>query len=113
MLAAPLGGHVGHGALQQLEQRLLHPLPRYIPGDGGVFALAGDLVDFIDVDDAALGLLHIHVGFLQQPQQDVFHVFPHITGFGEGGGIGHGEGHLQQFGQGLGQEGFAAAGGAD
>ena len=113
MLAAPLGGHVGHGALQHLQQGLLHALARYIAGDRGVLALAGDLVDLVDVDDAPLGLLHIHVGLLQQPQQDVFHVLAHIAGFRERGGVGHGEGHLQHLGQGLGQQGLAAAGGAD
>ena len=61
VLTPPLGRHVGHGALQQFQQRLLHPLARHIAGDRGVLALAGDLVDLIDVDDPPLGLLHIHV----------------------------------------------------
>ena len=91
----------------------MHPFSGDIPGDRRVLALAGDFVDFVDVDDAALGLLHIHIRLLQQPQQDVFHVFAHVARLGEAGGIGYGEGHVEHFGQGLGQQGFAAAGGAD
>jgi len=89
------------------------PLTRDIPGDRGVFTLAGDLVDLVDVDDAALGLVHIHIRLLQQPQQDVLHVFTDVARFGERGGIRHRKRHIKQFGQGLGQQGLAAAGGAD
>ena len=113
VLAPALGRHVGHRALQHFQQGLLHTFAGHIPCDRGVLALAGDLVDFIDVDDPPLGLVHIHVGLLQQPQQDVFHVLTHVARFGEGGGIGHGEGHVQHFGQGLGQQRLAAAGGSD
>ena len=60
-----------------------------------------------------MGLFNIEIGLLQQPQQDVLHVFPHIAGLGEGGGIGHREGHVEQLCQGLGQQGLAAAGGSD
>ena len=113
MLAAPLGRHVGQGAFQQFQQGLLHPFSGDIAGDRGIFALAGDLVDLIDINNAALGLLHIHVGFLQQPQQDVLHVFADVARLGQGGGIGHGEGHIQHLGQGLGEQGLAATGGAN
>ncbi len=52
VLAPALRRHRGGGALQDLEQRLLHALARDVAGDGGVLALAGDLVDLVDVDDA-------------------------------------------------------------
>ena len=113
MLSASLRRHVGHGAFEHFQQCLLHPFSGDVPGDGGVFALAGDLVDFIDVDDAPLGLFHILIRFLQQPQQNVFHVFSDVARLGKGGGVGHRKGHIEHFGQGLGQERFAAAGGAD
>lgn len=109
----PLGGHVGDGALQHLEQGLLHPLTGHVAGDRGVFALAGDLVDLVDVDDAPLGLFDIQIRLLEQAQQDVLDVLAHVARFGQGGGIGHGEGHIEHLRQGLGQEGFAAAGGPD
>ena len=55
VLAAALGRHVGDRALQDLQQRLLDPFAGYVPGDGHVLAFACDLVDLVDVDDAALG----------------------------------------------------------
>ena len=112
VLPAALGRHVGHSALYDLQQGLLHALTGDVPGDGSVLALAGDLVDFIHVDDAPLGPLHVEVGGLQQAQQDVLHVVAHVAGLSEGGSIGDGEGHLQDPGQSLGKEGLAGACGA-
>jgi hypothetical protein len=66
VLAAALGRHVRDGALDDLEQRLLHALARHVAGDAGVVALAADLVDLVDVDDAALRPLDVVVGVLQQ-----------------------------------------------
>ncbi len=111
-LRPPWGGTLDDRALQDLQQGLLHPLAADVPGDGGVFRLAGDLVDLVDVDDAALGPLHVEVRGLDQLEQDVFHVLAHIAGLGEGGGVGDGKGHVQDLGQGLGQQGLAHAGGA-
>ena len=53
MLAPALRRHRGDRALDQLEQRLLHALAGHVAGDRGVVALARDLVDLVDVDDAA------------------------------------------------------------
>ena len=113
MLAAALRRHGGNGAFHDLEQRLLHAFARHIASDGGIVGLARNLVDFVDIDDAALGAFDIVVGGLQQLENDVLDVFTDITGFGQGGGVGHGEGHVQDARQGLGQQGLAAAGGAD
>ena len=55
-------------------------------------------------------LLYIEVGCLQKAQQDVFYVLSHIARLGESGGIGDREGHVEDFGEGLCQQGFAAAG---
>ena len=113
MLAPALGRDVGLGAFDDLQQGLLHPFARHVAGDGGAVALAGDLVDFIDVDDALGRRLDVVVGILEQLDEDVFHVFAHVAGFGQGGCVGDGEGHLQHAGQGFRQQGLAAAGGAD
>src|SRR6185312_5678838 len=72
-----------------------------------------NLVDFVDIDDAALGALDIIVGRLQQLEDDVLDVLADIARFGERGGVGHGEWHIQNARQGLRQQGLAAAGGAD
>ena len=45
----------------------------------GLVAFAGDLVDFVDEDDAALCASHIVVGHLQQTAEDAFHVFADVT----------------------------------
>ncbi len=110
MLASALGRHVGHGALEDLQQGLLHALARDVAGDRGVAALAPDLVDLVDVDDALLGGRDVVVGGLQQAHQDVLHVLAHVAGLGQGRGVGDGEGHVQEAGQGLGQQRLAGAG---
>src|SRR4030095_6656027 len=66
VLAAALRGYGGDRSLDQLEQRLLHALARHVARDRRIVGLARDLVDLIDVYDAALRLLHVVVAFLQQ-----------------------------------------------
>ena len=73
----------------------------------------GDLVDLVDVDDAALGRLDVEVGGVQQLQQQVLDVLADVAGLGQGGGVADGEGHVEDLGQGAGQQRLAAAGRAD
>ena len=96
-----------------LSRACCTPSPRDVAGDAGVLALAADLVDLVDEDDAPLGPLHVVVGHLEQLGEDVLHVLAHVAGFGQGGGVRHGQGHVQDPGQGLGQQGLAGARGAD
>ena len=112
-LRPPCGGTRGDRAFHDLEQRLLHALARNVAGDRGVVGLAADLVDLVDIDDAALRALDIIVGRLQQLEDDVLDVLADIARFGERGGVGHGEGHVEDARQGLGEQRLAAAGGAD
>ena len=107
MLAAALGRHVDNGSLQQFQQSLLHALAADVAGDRGVVGLAGYLVYLVDEDDASLGSLHVVVGHLQQSGQDALHVLADIAGLGEHGGIDDGEGHVQQLGDGAGQQRLA------
>jgi hypothetical protein len=113
VLAPALRRNRGHGALDQLQQRLLHALAGHVAGDRGVVGLARDLVDLVDVDDALLRLLDVVVALLQQLLDDVLDILADIAGFGQGGRIGHHEGHVEQARQGLRQQGLARAGGAD
>src|SRR5260370_13367599 len=46
-------------------------------------SLAGNLVDFVDIDDAALGALDIVVGRLQKLLNNVLNILADIAGFGE------------------------------
>ena len=61
MLAPALRGNVGDRALNDLQKRLLDALAGDVAGDGGVLRLAGDLVDLINIDDAALGQFHVKI----------------------------------------------------
>src|SRR5690606_28693063 len=71
VLAPALRRDGGGGALDDFQQRLLDALAGDVAGDRRVLALAGDLVDLVDVDDALLGLLDVEVGGLDELEQDV------------------------------------------
>ncbi len=113
MLAAALRRNRGHRAFHDLEQRLLHALARDVPGDRRVVGLAADLVDLVDIDDAALRALDIVVGRLQQLQDDVFDVLADVAGFGQRRRIRHGEGNVEDPRQRLRQQRLARTGRAD
>ena len=113
MLAAALRRHGGDRPFDDLEQRLLHALARNVARDRRVVALARDLVDLVDVDDAALRLLDVVVGVLQQREDDVLDVLADVARLGEAGGVGDGERHLEEARERLRQQRLARAGRAD
>ena len=113
MLAATLRRHRRLRALEDLQQRLLDAFTRHVAGDRRVLALAGDLVDLVDVDDAGLGLLDVEVGGLDQLEEDVLDVLADVAGLGERRGVGDGERHVEQPGERLREVGLAAPGGAE
>src|SRR5437773_6207599 len=113
MLPPALGRHVGDRALEDLEQGLLDAFPGDVPGDRGILGLARDLVDFVDVDDAALRPLHVIVRRLEQAQDDVLDVLADVARLRERGGVGDRERHAQHLGERLREEGLAGARGAD
>ena len=106
----PCGGTFATTPSSIFSKRLLYAFTGYITGDGDVVRGLADLVDFIDVDDAALCGVEIVVGGLQQLQQEVFDVFADIARFGERGGIADGEGDLQDSSKSPGQQGLAGTG---
>ena len=83
MLAAALRRYARDRALHDLEQCLLHALARYVAGDRGIVGFAGNLVDLVDIDDAALRALNVVIGRLQQLENDVLDVLADIAGFGQ------------------------------
>src|SRR5215813_3109071 len=113
MLATALRRHVGDRAFEDFEQRLLHAFARHVAGDRRILRLPRDLVDLVDVDDAALGALDVVVSGLQQAQDDVLHVLADVPGLGQRGGVGDGEGHAQHLGERLGQQRLARTRGTD
>ena len=74
----------------------------------GVVALAADLVDLVDVDDAALGALDVVVGVLQQLDDDVLDVLADVTGLGERRRVRDRERHVQDPRERLREERLAA-----
>jgi hypothetical protein len=119
VFAPALGRNVGDGAFQDLQQRLLHAFARYVARDAGRIGLAGDLINLVNVNDAALRVFDDRldvfavVGRLKQLEQDVFHVLAHVPRFGQRGRVGDGERNVQDLGKRLGKQRFAAAGRAD
>src|SRR5690606_33957294 len=113
MLAPPLRRDVGDRAFDDLEQRLLDALPRYVACYRGVVALAADLVDLVDVDDAALRPLDVVIGVLEELDDDVLDVLTDVARLREGRRVRDGERHLQDLGERLREQRLAAAGRAE
>ena len=113
VLAAALRRHVALRPFEDLEQRLLHALAGDVAGDRRVVALAADLVDLVDVDDAALRLLLVVARRLVELEDDVLDVLADVARLGEGGGVGDRERHREQARQGLREQRLAGAGGTD
>ena len=110
VLAAALGRHARGRALDDLEQRLLHAFARDVARDRRVVALARDLVDLVDVDDAALRALDVVVGVLQQRDDDVLDVLADVAGLGEVGRVGDRERHVEDARERLREQRLAGAG---
>ena len=110
MLTSALRWHINHGAFEQLQQSLLYSFARNIAGNGRVVAFAGDFVDFVNENNPFFGGFYIVIGGLQQAGEDTFHIFAHVTGFGEHGGVGNGKRHMQHTGNGTGQQGLPGTG---
>src|SRR6185369_9544045 len=113
MLAAALRRHGRDRAFHDLQERLLHALARDVPRDRGIVGFARDLVDFVDIDDAALGALDVVVGRLQKLQDDVLDVLADVAGFGQRRRIRHGERHVENPRQRLRQQRLARTGRTD
>ena len=113
MLAAALRRHRGDRALEDLEQRLLHAFAADVARDARILRLPRDLVDLVDVDDAALALGDVEVAGLEQADENVLDVLADVAGFGERRGVGDRERHVEDAGQRLREQRLADARGAD
>ena len=71
VLTAAVGRHIADSPLNDFQQCLLNALAADIAGDGGILALAGDLVDLVHIDDADLGLGDVEICRLDQLEQDI------------------------------------------
>lgn len=107
MFTTTLRRNVGDGAFDDLQESLLNTFARDVTRDARVVALAADLVDFVDVHDAALRSLDVVIGVLQKLHDDVFDVFTDITRFGQRRRIGDGERNVDDLRQRLREQGFS------
>ena len=92
---------------------MLDPFAGDVAGDRRVVALATDLVDFVDIDNAALSLFFVVPRSLVELENDVLDILAHIASLGEGGGVGDGEGDREQLGECLRQQSLTGAGRPD
>ena len=113
VLAAALRRHGSRRALEDLQERLLDTLARHVARDGRVLGLARNLIDLVDVDDAALSLLDVVVRRLDELQQDILNVFADVAGFRQGRRIGDGKRHIEDACERLREQRLAAARRAD
>src|SRR5438132_6465371 len=113
MLAAALRRHRRDRPLDQFQQRLLHAFAGNVPGDRRVIGLARNLVDLVDVDDAALRLVDVVVAVLEQLLDDVLHVLADIARLGERCRVGDHERNVQEARHRLREQRLARSGGAD
>src|SRR5919204_5813259 len=110
MLPAALWRYRRDRSLEDLQERLLPALARYVARDRGVVRLARDLVHLVDVNDPGLGLLDVEVRGLDQLQQDVLNVLTDVTGLGQGCRVRNGERHVENPRQGLRKQRLSAPG---
>src|SRR5262249_37962563 len=104
-------GRDGRGlALEDLEERLLHALARDVARRRRHAALARDLVDLVDADDAARGALDVAAGVAVERLDHRLHVLADVAGLGQRGRVGDGEGDVELAGERLREERLAAAG---
>ena len=108
MLAAALRRNTGNGPFEDLQKGLLNAFTGNVASNGRVFRFTGNLIDFVDVDDAPFSFGNIVISSLDELEQAVFDVFADIAGFGQARRIGDGKGHIEEASQGLGQERLAA-----
>src|SRR5579875_171739 len=113
VLPSALWRNVSYSSFQDLEQRLLNAFAGNITRDRRVFVLAGDLIDFVDINDPLLRPLDVALSVLKELQDDVFDVLTDVAGLGQRRGVNNGERNLQQPRQGLCQERLAGSRGPD
>src|SRR5258706_1574715 len=82
VFASALRGDVGDRAFEHFQEGLLHAFAADVASDADVVLGFADLVDLVDVDDAALGGFEIVVGVLQELEEDVLDVFADVAGLG-------------------------------
>ena len=84
-----------------------------VAGRRGRAALARDLVDLVDADDAARGLLDVTAGCAEQRLDDALDVFADVTGLGQSRRIRDRKWNIELLGERLREQRLARAGRPD
>ena len=100
--------HRDFGFLHEFQEIGLHSAPADIAP--GKLAGRGDLVDFVNVNDAVLGALDIPIRASNQIPHQILDVTSHIAGFGELGGVGLYKRNANEIGDAPDEVGFAHTG---
>mmetsp|Transcript_9649 Transcript_9649/g.18131 ORF Transcript_9649/g.18131 Transcript_9649/m.18131 type:complete len:455 (-) Transcript_9649:846-2210(-) len=111
MLLVSLLRHVHDGALEHLQQGLLHTLPRHVSRGGGPGPL-GNLVNLVDVHNAPLRQVEVVARSLEELAKDVLHVLAHVPSLSQGRRVREHERHVHQLGKRLGKKRLSRPGGS-
>ena len=110
MLAPALRRNAANCAFNNLQKRLLDTLARNVARNRNVVGLRGDFIDFVDVDDTALGELDIAVGVLEQIAYEILNVFTDVAGLSENCRVADGERNAEDLGESFRHQRFARTG---
>lgn len=99
-------GHVDNTAFHNFEQRVLDTFTRHVATDTDVATRFANLVALVNVNNASLTALHILSTFQVQFEQNAFHVFPHVAGLGQAGGVGNDQWNVNEASERFDQERF-------
>ena len=88
--------NIDNASFEEFEHTLLHTFSTHITRNGWVVALTRNLVDFVNENDTALSFFYIEIGHLEQTREYAFHVFAHVSCFGEDCCIYNGERNLEE-----------------
>lgn len=108
-IIAPSQRHFGF--LHELQKGRLDTATTHVASDH--LSRAGNLVDFIDVNDSILGQRRVSVGFMNQFANEVFHISADIARFAEFCRVGFNERDADQIRDMLDQVSLAYSGRAD
>ena len=96
MFATTFGGNIDNASFEEFKHTLLHSFSAHIARDGWVVALTRNLIDFVNENDTALSFFHIEICHLEQTRENAFHVFAHISCFGEDRSVNDGERYFEE-----------------
>mmetsp|Transcript_1574 Transcript_1574/g.2910 ORF Transcript_1574/g.2910 Transcript_1574/m.2910 type:complete len:575 (-) Transcript_1574:427-2151(-) len=106
-------GNIDHVALHNLEQRVLHALPRHIATDADVPPALTNLIRLVDVDDASLTAFQVLSALEVQLEQNAFDIFTDVPRLRQTRRVGNHQRDIHQLGQRLDQQSLATSSGSD